>query len=158
MNCQDYFLYLLSRQEYSARDLSNKGQKKGFAIEEINAVIEDLQEKNYQSDTRLVTALIASAQGKYSKSALKTKCYQKGIDLELFERLWEETADMTEVDRSFPELKDKVMRKYRLTNWHEIDPKTKSKVWRYLQYRGFNPGELLQQWQQESNEAESAYF
>jgi regulatory protein len=150
MNCQDYFLYLLSRQEYSARDLSIKGQKKGFSIEEIETVLNYLQQKNYQSDARLVATLISSSQGKYSKSAIKSKCWAKGIDLELFERVWDETLDLDETARLLFELKEKVMRKYHLTDLQNIDPKTKAKVWRYLQYRGFNPGELLYQWQQES--------
>jgi regulatory protein len=147
MNCQDYFLYLLSRQEYSARDLSVKGQQKGFDSELITATIAYLQQQGYQSDTRLVATLISASQGKYGKNVVKRKCFEKGISLELFERVWEETVDLEESTSSLSQLKDKVMRKYHLNDWHDIDPKTKAKVWRYLQYRGFNPGDLLEQWQ-----------
>jgi regulatory protein len=149
MNCQDYFLYLLSRQEYSARDLSVKGQKKGFDPELITATIDRLQQQGYQSDARLVSTLISASQGKYGKNVVKRKCFEKGIDLELFDRVWEETVDVEESTSSLWQLKDKVMRKYHLNDWQNIDPKTKAKVWRYLQYRGFNPGDLLEQWQLE---------
>lgn len=149
MNCQDYFLYLLSRQEYSARDLVVKGQKKGFELELIEATIADLQAKGYQSDGRLISTLIAGAHGKYGKNVLKRKCFEKGINIDLFEQIWEESVDEEDKDSSLSQLKDKVFRKYHIDSVQNIDPKTKSKVWRYLEYRGFNPGKLLQQWQLE---------
>ncbi len=43
------------------------------------------------------------------------------------------------------------MRKYKITDFQEIDPKTKSKLFNYLQYRGFNPYQVLSQWQSEED-------
>ncbi|PSB02325.1 regulatory protein RecX [Merismopedia glauca] len=149
MNCQEYFLYLLARQEYSARDLSIKGQQKGFDPELIGTTIAHLQKQGYQSDTRLVAVLISASQGKYGRNVVKRKCFEKGISLELFEQVWSETVDLEEATQSLSQLKDKVMRKYHLNDLHNIDSKTKAKLWRYLQYRGFNPGKLLEQWQSE---------
>lgn len=149
MNCQDYFLYLLSRQEYSARDLLVKGQQKGFDLELIETTIADLQQKGYQSDARLISTLIAGSKGKYGKNVLKRKCFEKGINLDLFEQIWEEMVDAEDTNESLAQLKDKVYRKYHLHSLEKLDPKTKAKVWRYLEYRGFNPGKLLEKWQQE---------
>jgi regulatory protein len=149
MNCQDYFLYLLSRQEYSAHDLSIKGQQKGFEPELVETTIANLQKQGYQSDARLVASLISSSKGKYGRNVIKRKCFEKGVSLELFEQVWDETIDAEEATQSLSQLKDKVIRKYHLDNLQNIDPKTKAKVWRYLEYRGFNPGKLLEQWQWE---------
>lgn len=151
MSCLDYFYFLLSRKDYSASELRKKGQEKGFGQVEILEAIAQIQDRGYQSDTRLVANSIASAAGKYGKSAVKRKCLQKGISSDLFEQVWEE-ASAENVDSEAEKLaglKAKVMRKYKIETWDKVDPKTKGKVLNYLQYRGFNSFEIWQQWQQE---------
>ncbi|XZN93378.1 MAG: regulatory protein RecX [Microcoleus sp.] len=151
MSCLDYFYFLLSRKDYSASELRKKGQEKGFGQVEILEAIAQIQDRGYQSDTRLVANSIASAAGKYGKSAVKRKCLQKGISSDLFEQVWEE-ASAENVDSEVEKLaglKAKVMRKYKIDTWDKVDPKTKGKVLNYLQYRGFNPFEIWEQWQQE---------
>jgi len=151
MSCLDYFYFLLSRKDYSASELRKKGQEKGFGQVEILEAIAQIQDRGYQSDTRLVANSIASAAGKYGKSAVKRKCLQKGISSDLFEQVWEE-ASVENVDSEAEKLaglKAKVMRKYKIETWDKVDPKTKGKVLNYLQYRGFNSFEIWQQWQQE---------
>lgn len=151
MSCLDYFYFLLSRKDYSASELRKKGQEKGFGNEEILEAIAQIQERGYQSDTRLVANSIASGAGKYGKSALKRKCLQKGIDSDLFEQVWE--SEIAENQDSAAEklagLKAKVMRKYKIDAWDRVEPKTKGKVLNYLQYRGFNAFEIWRQWQTE---------
>jgi regulatory protein len=151
MSCIDYFYLLLARREYSTRELEKKGKEKGFDENEIAEAINHLQNLGYQSDARLVESLISSSQGKYGKSMVKRKCLEKGISSDVFEQVWlaqeepEETNDLTE-------LKAKIMRKYKITNFANLDPKTKSKLVNYLQYRGFNPWQILTQWQKEEAE------
>lgn len=151
MTSLDYFYKLLSRREYSVRELTQKAQAKGFNLEEIAASIEDLQRQNYQSDARVVESLITSYHGKYGKSVIKRKCMEKGINLDLFEEIW---ASQTEEEHTgeLDELKAKVMRKYKIDDFRAIEPKTRVKLWNYLQYRGFNPGEVLAQWRREGDE------
>lgn len=151
MTCIDYFYKLLSRREYSVRELTQKAQAKGFALQEIAKSIEDLQRQNYQSDTRVVESLITSYHGKYGKSMIKRKCLEKGINSDLFEEIWEsqiKEEDTGELD----ELKAKVMRKYKIDNFRAIEQKTKVRLWNYLQYRGFNSGQVLAQWRREQDE------
>lgn len=151
MNCIDYFYKLLARREYSTYELTQKAQAKGFDANEISESIEKLQRLNYQSDTRFVESMITSYHGKYGKIVIKRKCRDKGIDSELFEQIWQfQTED--EEGGKLDGLKAKVVRKYKITDFHDIDPNTKRKVWNYLQYRGFNPGEVLTQWQREQEE------
>lgn len=153
MTCLDYFYRLLSRREYSAYELTKKAQEKKFKLEEITEAIQDLQSKDYQSDTRLVESMISSYQGKYGKSMIKRKCREKGISADLFEEIWQsQTQD--EQPGELDDLKAKVMRKYKIDNFFAIEPKTKAKLWNYLQYRGFNPNQVLTQWQREQEEDE----
>jgi len=151
MTCIDYFYQLLSRREYSTYELTKKAQEKGFEIQEITESLQELQSKDYQSDTRLVESMIASYQGKYGKSVIKRKCREKGINGDLFEEVWQSQAEGEETGE-LDDLKAKVMRKYKINEFVSIEPKTKAKLWNYLQYRGFNPSNVLAQWQREQEE------
>ena len=151
MNGSNYFLKLLSRREYSVSELVKKGKEKGFEESEIANAIEELQEKGYQSDSRLVASLITSSQGKYGKTAIKRKCLEKGITADVFEEVWQEQMAETECGETgeLGQLKAKVMRKYHIDTFQSVDPKTKAKLLNYLNYRGFNAFEILRQWQEE---------
>jgi regulatory protein len=151
MTCIDYFYQLLSRREYSAYELTKKAQDKGFELQEITESLQELQSKDYQSDTRLVESMIASYQGKYGKSVIKRKCREKGINADLFEEVWQSPVEGEETGE-LDDLKAKVMRKYKINDFLSIEPKTKARLWNYLQYRGFNPSEVLAQWQREQEE------
>lgn len=151
MKCIDYFSHLLARRDYSVHELLKKGKEKGFDSEEIAEAIDYLQRLDYQSDTRLVERLIASSVGKYGKSAIKRKCFEKGISADLFEQIWAEQAENQEADEG-DQLKAKVMRKYKIEDLENVDPKTKGKVLNYLRYRGFNPFEVWEQWRREEEE------
>lgn len=148
MNCQTYFFRLLARREYSREELRKKGLEKGFTETEIMETIEYLQAINAQSDTRVAEGMILGYQGKYGKPKIKQKCREKGISQDLFEASWEDLADQVEAE-DLSGLKEKVMQKYKLTEFSNLDPKTKRKVCNFLQYRGFNPFQLLNQWQTE---------
>ena len=151
MICIDYFYQLLSRREYSAHELTKKAKEKGFEIQEITEALQELQNKEYQSDIRLVESMIASYQGKYGKSVIKRKCREKGIAADVFEQIWESKSESEEIGE-LDDLKAKVIRKYKINDFFSIEPKTKAKLWNYLQYRGFNSNEVLAQWQREQEE------
>lgn len=153
MNCLQYFYRLLGRREYSANELKKKGNEHGYSESEITEAINDLQLKDYQSDTRLVANLIASSQGKYGKSVLKRKCMEKGIPAEVFEEVWLSQDESDEID-GLTDLKAKIMRKYKIEDFQSIDQKTKAKLLNYLQYRGFNGFAVLNQWRMQQEEEE----
>ncbi|MCL1473093.1 regulatory protein RecX [Argonema antarcticum] len=151
MSCSAYFVNLLSRREYSAYELHKKGKEKGFDESAIADALQEIQSKDYQSDPRLVATLIASSQGKYGKAGIKRKCLEKGIAADVFEEVWDSQVEETEAGETgeLAQLKAKLMRKYHIDAFQNIDPKTKAKLINYLNYRGFNPFEVLQQWQQD---------
>lgn len=151
MTCIDYFYSLLARREYSAEELLKKGQEKGFDDSEITDALNELQLKGYQSDTRFVESMISSFHGKYGKSMIKRKCLEKGIAVDVFEQTWLEQSESPETEE-LGALKAKVMRKYKIESFENIDHKTKAKLWNFLQYRGFNPFQVLEQWQREEVE------
>jgi regulatory protein len=151
MTCLDYFYYLLSRREYSAYQLTKKAKEKKFEEPEITKAIEELQSKDYQSDQRFVEGMITSYQGKYGKAMIKRKCREKGIDNDLFDETWQAQTEDEETE-NLDDLKAKVIRKYKIDDFTSIEPKTKARLWNYLQYRGFNPGKVLNQWQQEQED------
>jgi len=148
MNCQTYLLQLLSRRDYSQEELRKKAVAKGFEETEIINTLQYLQEIKVQSDADVAESLILGYLGKYGKRKIQQKSREKGIDDDLFEQVWDELAHQRERE-DLSQLKDKVMRKYKLTQFSNLDPKTKRKVFNFLQYRGFNPFQLLQQWQTE---------
>lgn len=155
-SCIDYFYNILSRRDYSAAELRKKGQEKGFEQDEILEALSYLQEMGAQSDFKLAANLISSYQKKYGKSVMRRKCLEKGIAVDLFEQVWNEHLEQMDGEETeqLSELKAKVMRKYSIDTFRQLDPKTKSKLWNYLQYRGFNPFELLEKWQIEEEEAD----
>ncbi|HEY9728383.1 MAG TPA: regulatory protein RecX, partial [Chroococcales cyanobacterium] len=146
MTCLDYFYKLLARRDYSSYELNKKGREKGFEESEIAEALQDLQSKDYQSDARVVESMISYYQGKYGKSVIKRKCREKGISADVFEEIWQ-LQPVEEETGELDELKAKVMRKYKIDDFFSIEPKTKAKLWSYLQYRGFNPNDVLAQWQ-----------
>lgn len=148
MNCQTYLLQLLSRREYSQEELRRKALTKGFEEAEIAETLQYLQEIKVQSDAGVAESVILGYQGKYGKRKIKQKSREKGIRDDLFEQMWEQLADQRERE-DLSHLKEKVRRKYKLNQFSDLDPKTKRKVCNFLQYRGFNPFQLLQQWQTE---------
>lgn len=150
MNCLEYFYSLLSRRDYSAKELLKKGQEKEFNESEITDALTELQFKGDQSDSRFVEMMISSYQGKYGKSAIKRKCLEKGITADVFEQIWGEQSENSETGE-LGALKVKVMRKYKIEYFKNIEPKTKAKLLNYLKYRGFNPFEVLNQWQREED-------
>ncbi|MBD1939045.1 regulatory protein RecX [Microcoleus sp. FACHB-68] len=148
-SCIDYFYNILSRRDYSAAELRKKAHEKGFEQSEVLEAINYLQEMGAQSDSKLAANLIASYTKKYGKSVMRRKCMEKGISMDLFDQAWNEHLEQMEGEEidQLAGLKAKVMRKYSIDTFRQLDPKTKSKLWNYLQYRGFNPFELLQKWQ-----------
>lgn len=151
MNCLDYFYNILSRREYSARELLKKGQEKGFNDQEIADALTEIQLKGDQSDSRFVEMMISSYQGKYGKSAIKRKCLEKGIAADVFEQIWGEQTESAETGE-LNTLKNKVVRKYKIDSFKKIETKTKAKLLNYLSYRGFNSFEILKQWQREEED------
>jgi len=151
MTCQTYLNLLLSRRDYSVKELEKKAQDKGFSLEEITEAIAHLQDLGYQSDRRLASNLIEGGKGKYGKAGIRRKCLNKGISPETFEQVWHQQPEPPDDLAETQALQAKVERKYKITDWTDLDRQTQAKVYRYLQYRGFNATEVLDYWRSPSS-------
>ncbi len=122
----------MAQREYSALELTQKLSTKGYAIEEIEPVLVQLAQNNYQSDERFSKAfvLMRTNQGK-GDVLISQQLKQKGI----------EDFDLSTID--FFELAKRV----RLKKYGEQLPKDykeKAKQQRFLQSRGFDLEQINQ--------------
>lgn len=81
----NYMVGLLSRREYSAKELTSKCRTR-FTPEAIEEALAKLKDMKYQSDERYASMLVRSVEfGHYGPQRLKAKASQKGIDRELID-------------------------------------------------------------------------
>jgi len=127
---RSYAFALLTRRDYSKAELIEKLARYAQNLEEVNQLVEELSEQNYQSDQRVAEQMLASqirkGKGpKRIKQALKTKQLESDLIAEdLHEIDWAEQAYQLKVKKFGEDV--------------EKDPKLKAKQIRFLQYRGFD--------------------
>lgn len=124
-----YLIYLLSRRDYSERELRQKLKQKEYDAEEIEQAIEKVQQQNWQSDERFCQHFIRyrSQQG-YGPNRLKQELRLKGVaDWLILQQLEESEIDWFE-------LAERTFEKKRPAHW---DIKVKQKLWRYMINHGF---------------------
>ncbi|MEQ1066372.1 regulatory protein RecX [Acinetobacter sp. XH1741] len=127
---RSYAFALLTRRDYSKAELIEKLARYAQNLQEVNQLVEELSEQNYQSDQRVAEQMLASqirkGKGpKRIKQALKTKQLESDlIAEELHEIDWAEQAYQLKVKKFGEDV--------------EKDPKLKAKQIRFLQYRGFD--------------------
>ena len=121
----------LSRRDYSRRELRDRLQAKGLPSELVEAALNDLEEKGYQSDERFAETFLRSrisrGDGPFK---IKMQLNQKGIAETLIEQLFNDS------DINWLEQAHRVRRKH----FGEQLPrgaKEPSKQMRYLRNKGF---------------------
>ncbi|MDB9694015.1 regulatory protein RecX [Acinetobacter nosocomialis] len=132
---RSYAFALLTRRDYSKAELIEKLARYAQNIEEVNQLVEELSEQNYQSDQRVAEQMLASQirKGKGPKriqQALKNKQIENDLIAdEIHEIDWVEQAYQLKVKKFGEDI--------------EKDPKLKAKQIRFLQYRGFDLDVIL---------------
>jgi len=127
---------LLARREHSEHELGRKLQQKGFAAQEVDAVLADLKARNLLSDERFTEALINSRRERgFGPLRVRQDLQAKGVAQDLIDR-WVD-AD----DPSWLETLRRVWRKK-----FAGQPPSAYKEWarqaRYLQTRGFSAEQI----------------
>lgn len=123
-------LQLLSRREYSARELQQK-LAGGHAAEDLAAVLEQLAEQGLQSDRRFAEIWVRHRQAQgFGPIRIQSELRQKGISPDQIQAAME--ADGMDW---FAHAGDVWQRRFR--GRRERDPRLKAKQIRFLQYRGF---------------------
>ncbi|ENW96651.1 regulatory protein RecX [Acinetobacter sp. NIPH 298] len=132
---RSYAFALLTRRDYSQAELIERLNRYATNPEEVNDLVAELAQQNYQSDQRVAELTLASQIRKGKglqriKQALKSK--QLDAELitdELNEVNWLEQAYQLKIKKFGQEITK--------------DPKIKAKQIRFLQYRGFDMDVIL---------------
>ena len=132
---RSYAFAVLTRKEYSKKDLIEKLALYAENHEEVLTLVEELSRENYQSDQRVAEMVVRSQirKGK-GPNRIKLALRAKSIDKELAQN------DMNEIDW-YDEAYQLKVKKYGV----EVskDPKIKAKQIRFLQYRGFEMDAIM---------------
>lgn len=127
---------LLSRRDYSRRELWRKLAPKASSPEDLESVLDDLSQRNWQSDERFAAMFLRSRSSRgLGPRRLQQELQQKGISSELTsETLSESDQDWFENAREVAERKARSI---------GLDhPELKNKLWRFMSYRGFSGDQI----------------
>jgi regulatory protein len=137
---KNYCLYLLSRREHSQKELLTKLMQKGFSRVEIEPVLTELAENNWQSDARFAENYARSRLRKgYGATAIRYELNQKGIDVAATNL---NDVLLTVADNWLDLLTQTYCKKY-----GEIEPITRqdwAKRTQFLLRRGFSSSQIQQ--------------
>ena len=123
-------LQLLSRREYSARELQQK-LAGGHSAEDLGTVLQQLAEQGLQSDRRFAEVWVRHRRSQgFGPIRIQSELRQKGISPDQIQAAME--ADGMDW---FAHACDVWQRRFR--GRRERDPRLKAKQIRFLQYRGF---------------------
>lgn len=134
----NYGIWLLSRKEYSEKEIRDKCIKKEYDVKDIQEVIDYLKERKYISDERFTESYIRyGLNNKWGLGKIKQKImYEKGISKELLNTILE-NFDIDETEN----IKNIINSKYRKLDLS--DPKNKQKVFRGLASKGFKINDVI---------------
>ena len=131
-------IQLLSRREYSQRELLERLNKKGFSQSDSQVVIDSLAEKGWQSDMRFAESYARYRLKKgYGAFKISYELKQRGIDSFNLDEV------VFDLDESWLNLLQQVYQK-KYNNEHILLQKEWLKRSRFLQQRGFSI-DLIQQ-------------
>lgn len=132
---RSYAFAVLTRKEYSKKDLIEKLALYAENREEVLTLVDELSRENYQSDQRVAEMVVRSQirKGK-GPNRIKLALHAKSIDKALAQ------DDINEIDW-YEEAYQLKVKKYGT----EVskDPKVKAKQIRFLQYRGFEMDAIM---------------
>lgn len=121
----------LSRRDYSRRELYDRLQTKGFASAVIEAALNDLEEKGYQSDERFAETFLRSRVNKGDGPfKIRMQLGQKGVGKAVITQLFDS------IDIDWLAQAHKVRQKH-FGDQLPADSTNLSKQMRYLRNKGF---------------------
>lgn len=137
---KNYLLYLLAKQDYSRKQLSDKlTTRDNISCDQIVALLDEFEKNKWLSDERFARVLIMSEIAKYrgKRRIINTAVYQKGLSQELVEVFLQE-AEVDWIDICHQCLH----KKYKDLSKLQKDLKLKQKAINYLLYNGFDFDEI----------------
>lgn len=125
----------LARREHSRFELAHKLEMAGYPKEEIAALLDDFEKRNWLSDQRFAESYVADHQSKSGPIKLAYELRQRGIPDSVIQNVLIDD-DGNELDRA-----REVWRKKFGTP--PANPQEKAKQMRFLQSRGFEMQTIL---------------
>ena len=119
----------LARREHSRAELQGKLQPYVQEGEDLEAVLDELENRNWLSDARAVTMLVDSKRGRFGTQRISHELRQKGIAENLIDQAMPQLKE-TELDAAL----EVWQRKFGIS---PADSKEKARQIRFLQSRGF---------------------
>ena len=137
---KNYLLYLLAKQDYSRKTLSDKlHSRANISHDEIDALLNEFESKKWLSDERFARIYIDTQINQYrgKKRIINIAVYQKGLSVELVEQV------IAELQPDWFDLCQKRLhKKYKDTEILKTDFKLKQKAINHLAYNGFSFDEI----------------
>lgn len=134
---KNYVLWLLARQEYSKKELTNKLQAKGAPDNYIEVLLQWCEQLGYIDDARYCESFLRRQINKgLGQKRVLVEALNKGVDRAQLMQL----IDTLEVDW-FELAQNAYLKKY-ATTAVKLDYKEKAKRVRYMMYRGFSYEEI----------------
>lgn len=126
-SAKSYALWLLSRREWSAKELRARLNLKGYDEQDIDACLELMERHGLQSDSRFAHSRVRSKASQLGNRRLRQDLSAKGIDAELVSESLAQAGD--ELERA-----QNAARRFEGKAW---TPQLQAKAWRFLMTRGF---------------------
>lgn len=122
-------LALLARREHSRAELTRKLGAAGFAQEEMGALLDEFEAKNWLSDRRFAESYVADHCARAGSIKLTYDLRQRGVPDAIIEAVLSDSRD-SELDRA----REVWSKKF---GTPAVDAAEKAKQMRFLQSRGF---------------------
>lgn len=135
---KNYAVWLLSRRDYSAAQLSDKMVARGYPQEEVAEALAFVQDHRFQDDERFAQAKVQTSGRRLGNRRLRAELSDAGIAAETAE------AQMADLESEETRACELVVKFAGLA----LDEKLKAKVWRFLAYRGFGVSAIQAAWRQ----------
>lgn len=146
LNSLQFFLKLLGKRDYSLVELLQKADVQDLDKTEINDAVKYLKSKNFINDHRIANNLINHYAPSKGKRWISQRCKSRQISETDFDLAWQEYQSTQDGEEEYSDLKKKVMQKYNISDFENLTPQIMNKIFNYLAYRGFNPGEIIKGW------------
>lgn len=134
---KNYVLWLLSRQDYSTKQIERKLIQRNVDKSYIQELISWCQNHAFIDDARFCESYIIRQTNKLlGYQRIKADAYHKGLNQELFETI------INEMEIDWYQLAQSAYNKKFSKINTSLDYKEKAKRMRYLSYRGFNHDQI----------------
>lgn len=125
MNISDYIFFLLSRRDYSYKEIYDKLIKREEEPKQIKEKLQWMKDNNYQSDERMAENYYKNRKHKKGNIVISQELKMKGIDPEIIKRIIHENNNeednienalnivlrFKDLDLNDAKIRDKILRK-----------------------------------------------